>query len=321
MTVLRNAVTAHTSPQNAMQTRCPITLWPCPRQGTVPTPPRQYNSKLGHLMRSVEYQCTKRHTMMLEFSPMVGQLLKKRSILKWILLWHEGKVPDPWNLLCAARQQQLVNPLALSCSKIEHRLVACMQKIYQLQQQAPTLRKQHLQCCLSLACDCSDHTASKEIQEMIIKEAKPWQQCRINTQIKSLSGRSVVSVTVNTPTGDVTYMTREEVEQHTAHHLRWQFSLGQHAPLNKDHLYDDFGDLGTTNATLHLFDGSTCSPKGAILPHYITCKRLHTLRQCLQIHLFTNKQSPHRSLSHSGPLQRNPHPHPKVADTLDTVKQ
>ena len=65
----------------------------------------------------------------------------------------------------------MANPLQLTRSDIESRLVACMQKIYDLRQQSPHLRKQHLQWCLTRAQHKSDHIAKKEIQE-IIKNGK-----------------------------------------------------------------------------------------------------------------------------------------------------
>lgn len=130
----------------------------------------KYDAELSELMTNAERQSTKGHTMSKEYSPKVGQWLKKCMLLKWILRWHDGKVPDPRNLLRTARQQQLENPLSLTRSDIKGRLVACMQEIYRLRQQAPTLRKRHLQWCLSLAQERSDQTASEEIQEIIVNE-------------------------------------------------------------------------------------------------------------------------------------------------------
>ena len=99
----------------------------------------------------------------MEYSPTVGQWLKKRAVLKWILRWHDGKVPYPRNLIRTAQPQQIDDPLGLSRLEIECRLVACMHEIYQLRQQAPALRKRHLKWCLTLAKDRSDDTATKEI--------------------------------------------------------------------------------------------------------------------------------------------------------------
>lgn len=231
----------------------------------------KYDIELGELMRHAEKSCTKRHTTSMEFSPTVGQWLKKRAVLKWILRWHEGKVPDPRNLLRAARRLQIVEPLNLTRQEIESRLVACMQHIYDLRQQAPTLRKRHLQWCLNRAQKKSDHNASKEIQDIIKAEARRRQQRRINAQIKSRSGFAVTSVKVDTPAGEITYTSRDQIEQLTSHHLRQRFSLGQRAPLHRGSLFQDFGTLGNTEATEQLFNGTYEFPEGCDIAtmHYL----------------------------------------------------
>jgi hypothetical protein len=55
----------------------------------------KWDNKLGDFMASAEDQCAKFKSCHIEFSPTMGQWLKRRSILKWILRWHDGKVSDP----------------------------------------------------------------------------------------------------------------------------------------------------------------------------------------------------------------------------------
>ena len=197
----------------------------------------------------------------MEYSPTVGQWLKKRAVLKWILRWHDGKVPDPRNLIRTAQRQQIEDPLGLSRLEIESRLVACMHEIYQLRQQAPALRKRHLKWCLTLAKDRSDDTATKEIQAIIKNEAKRLQQRKINAQVKGQASRSVISITTNTPGGEEEFNSQEQVEHHTAQHLRQRFSLGQRAPLHRGTLHNDFGNLADTEASLQLFNGTYVFPR------------------------------------------------------------
>ena len=135
-----------------------------------------------------------------------------------------------------------------------------MHEIYQLRQQAPALRKRHLRWCLTLARDRADDTATKEIQEIIKNEAKRRQQRTINAQIKPRASRSVANITVDTPYGTQEYSSKEEVEYHTAQHLRQRFSLGQRAPLHHGTLHNDFGDLADTEATHRLFNGTYVFP-------------------------------------------------------------
>ena len=250
----------------------------------------KYDTELGEFMRHAEHRCTKRHTTNMEFSPTVGQWLRKRAVLKWILRWHDGKVPDPRNLLRAARRQQMANPLQLTRSDIESRLVACMQKIYDLRQQSPHLRKQHLQWCLTRAQHKSDHIATKEIQEIIKNEARRRQQQRINAQIKPRSGKSVISVTVDTPNGNITYTSKDLVELHTAQHLRQRFSLGKRAPLHHGSLYQDFGDLGITPATQQLFAGTYEFPEGCDTATMLYLQEAARIKNTLQ-HTPTTQQA------------------------------
>ncbi len=95
---------------------------------------------------------------------------------------------------------------------------------------------------------------------MINKEGRQRQQRRINAQIRPISGRSIVSVTVSTPSGDKTYNSRKQVETHIAQHLQQRFSLGQRAPLHQGQLHHDFGNLGITEATTQLFEGRYTFP-------------------------------------------------------------
>ena len=87
----------------------------------------KWDNELGDFMASAEDQCTKFKSCHIEFSPTVGQWLKRRSILKWILRWHDGKVPDPRNLVRAAERNQISDPLTPTSDEIEARLVASSQ--------------------------------------------------------------------------------------------------------------------------------------------------------------------------------------------------
>jgi hypothetical protein len=56
----------------------------------------KWDNELGDFMASAESQCTKFKSCQIEYSPTVGQWLKRRSILKWILRWYDGiRYPIP----------------------------------------------------------------------------------------------------------------------------------------------------------------------------------------------------------------------------------
>ena len=59
----------------------------------------KWDNEWGDFMSSAEDQCSKFKNCSIEYSLTVGLWIKRRSILKWLLLWHDGKVPDTRNLV------------------------------------------------------------------------------------------------------------------------------------------------------------------------------------------------------------------------------
>jgi hypothetical protein len=108
----------------------------------------KWDRVLGQFMSSAESACMPRKTDVYAFSPGINLILKRRKILKWVLRWHEGKVTDTRNLIRATRQNGIVEPLALSKPEVEARLFTCIEELQRLKQDAPSLRRQHLNSCL-----------------------------------------------------------------------------------------------------------------------------------------------------------------------------
>ncbi len=215
----------------------------------------KWDNELGDYMRNAESTCSHYKDGTIAFSPTVGQWLRKRSILKWILRWHEGKVPHTRNLLRAAKRMHINNPLELQKDEVEVRLVACIQELYNLRNQAPALRTKHLNWRLSLAKARKDETTAQEISRIMRKESMKRRQQRINRAIKDPKGRAVLQVNISTPSGPQILATQEEVEHHVQQNLQQRFSLGKRAPLHTGQFLEDFGVLGDTEATAQLFQG------------------------------------------------------------------
>ena len=148
----------------------------------------QWDTELGDYMRCAEQTCMTRSIGLIDYSPTVGQWLKQRAILKWILRWHEEKVPDIRNLLRAARCHQIENPLQLTKAEVEHRLIACINEAYALQTQAPSLRQKHLHWRLQLAKRQRGELATLEITRIIKNEARKRRQHCINKYVKEPKG-------------------------------------------------------------------------------------------------------------------------------------
>ena len=86
----------------------------------------KWDNELGDFMASAEHECNKLKSCAIEYSPTVGLWIKRRSILKWLLRWHDGKVPDSRNLVRAAERNGINNPLELTREEVEVHLVECI---------------------------------------------------------------------------------------------------------------------------------------------------------------------------------------------------
>jgi hypothetical protein len=73
-----------------------------------------------------------------------------------------------------ARRANITNPLSLSKAEVQARLQGCLHHLFQLKEQASTLRKKHLQWWLSVARDRGDEEATREILS-IVKNETSWQ--------------------------------------------------------------------------------------------------------------------------------------------------
>ena len=215
----------------------------------------KWDKELGDYMQSAENACSHYRDGSIEYSPTVGQWLRKRSVLKWILRWHDGKVPDTRNLLRAAKRLCIENPLDLNRQDIEARLVACLNELYQLKKDAPALRLKHLKWRLSTAKAWKDAETQQEICRIIISEARKRIQRTINRAIKDPKGRPVLHIDIDTPTGIQSVHSREDIERQIQLNLQQRFSLGKRAAFNHGSLLRDFGTLGYTEATQELFEG------------------------------------------------------------------
>ena len=122
----------------------------------------KWDTEVGELMWSAERNCNKFKSCASEYSPTVGQWIKRRSILPWILKWHDGKVPDTRNLCRTAHWAGIETPLTLTHGDVEARLQACLSELFQLKLQAPELQRKHLCWQLPLAQSQGDVITERE---------------------------------------------------------------------------------------------------------------------------------------------------------------
>lgn len=221
----------------------------------------KWDTELGNFMKHSEGGCTKFKSCAIEYSPTVGQWIRRRSVLKWILLWHDGKVPDPRNICRAARRLNIVDPLSLSKREIHDRLHSCIEHLFELKAQAPSLRRKHLNWQMKIAQQRGDEDTATEILCIIKNEASRRRQRNINRVVKDSRGRSVLQVQISSDGQDHTYSKQAEVETICGDHLGNRFSLGKRAPLAAPELQQEIGCLSDTDAARRIlendFDFST----------------------------------------------------------------
>lgn len=136
----------------------------------------KWDNELGQFMRSAEKFCTKFKGCAIEYSPTVGQWLRCRSVLQWLLRWHDGKVPDAWNLRRAARRVNITDPLSLSKPEVHAGLQGCLDHLFELRSKVLALRKKHLQWQLLVAKDCGDDVAAQKILHIVRNQARRQRQ-------------------------------------------------------------------------------------------------------------------------------------------------
>lgn len=208
----------------------------------------KWDKEFGDFMISAEKRCHKFKSCSLKYSPTIGQWLCQQAILKWILQWHDDKVPDTWNLRHAARHAKIENAFTLTCMEIEACLVACLQQLYHLRSQAPDLHWRHLQWWLFLECEWGDNNSAQEILQIVKNKAQKQHQQQINQVIKDARVWSALHVSIHTDTWEYHHTQQSDVEQTCATHLGSWFSLGRRTPIHTGQLAQDIGPLSDTEA-------------------------------------------------------------------------
>lgn len=176
-------------------------------------------------MRCAEKACGKYSNDIIKFSPTVGQGLCKCAVVKCILRWHDGKVPDVCNLLRASKQVAIETPLNLSRTDIEPWLVACISETYIVKHQSPALCNWYLKWYLSLAKEISDELGGRKIARIIANKKRRRQQWRINKVSKDSKAQSVLCKDIPTLNGTLSLDTQEPLKQSVQQNLQQCFSL------------------------------------------------------------------------------------------------
>jgi hypothetical protein len=219
----------------------------------------------------------------------------------------------------AERRANIANPLSLSKTEVQLRLHSCLEHLFELKAQAPTLRRKHLQWRLNLAKEQEDEEASTEILRIIKHEASRQRQRNINRVVKDTKGRSVLSVGVSTDEGNHTYTAQQVVEQVCGQHLGARFTLGSRAPLSATELRWEIGMLSDTDAAQRILDNSYTFSEEWDTATVDLLKASARLRlECGNYPHLTSDITP-QEYQDFGQEAKRQLPRPKAGDTLDTI--
>ncbi len=148
----------------------------------------------------------------IEFSPLVGILVRKLRAYRWIEHFKAGKPTNKKNLWRTCKRQQIPLPLFMMQEEVTERIHSFTKRLAELRKKAPKLHADHLASRLEVAQDKNKKIAVKGIMDMICREASHKQWRQISLTIRPQRGGAISRVTVPTELGDTTYSKREGVE-------------------------------------------------------------------------------------------------------------
>lgn len=220
-----------------------------------------FDRELGELMMAAEHKCTKFKRSHWECSPIVNLLIKRKLLLRWILRWHDGKVPNTCHLLRAAKIHSIEDALKIPRSEIEARLRHCIEELNDIRIRSPEMRQKFMRQLRQEAYDDGRSSDEEEISRIMKRESDRARQHRINLTVRDPKGRSVAKVQLNdpkeTPPDQADYRTREkDIVRECNERLSKRFQLGKRAPASHGDLGDDLGALADTEAARRIVAGT-----------------------------------------------------------------
>ncbi len=113
---------------------------------------------------------------------------------------------------------------------------------------------------VSSAEDTGNPNRTKEILEILQREAQKKRRNCINYLTHPPHGGAPLAIQVQTPTAVETHNTEEAIFEHAAEHLSLRFQLANSAPIYSSSLFEDINHLCNTQCTLDILDGSYAFP-------------------------------------------------------------
>ena len=171
----------------------------------------QWDREMSELMHSAEDASSKFKNNEIEFSPIVSLWLNRLRIYRHIRRFKLGAVPDPRNLFRACTRARLPQPREIKMEELDAREAVCINHLKTLKEQAPVLRRQHLQERLINAQKKEDDDAIRQIVRILQRESKQKEWRSIRSVTKPRTGVAAIAIKIRTPAGEVHHTTQEGV--------------------------------------------------------------------------------------------------------------
>jgi hypothetical protein len=107
----------------------------------------------------------------IEFSPLVGILVRNIRVYRWIEHFKAGKPCNKKNLWQTCKRQQIPLPPSLMQEEVTHNINEYTRKLADLRERSPKLREEHLALRLEVAWKKNKKIAVKGIINIICREA------------------------------------------------------------------------------------------------------------------------------------------------------
>jgi hypothetical protein len=207
-----------------------------------------------------EDDCNQFYDGSLDFCPEVQLWIKRRDLYQQLhsinRRLRRGLRVNVTHFARSCVVADIQDPFSLSDEEVQGRHEACLIRLHELGAVAPMLRMEHLSQRLYLARERGDWKAVRRIREIMTKERqrRSWRNVKWST--KPRRGGAPTAIKIKTAIGDVTYDTRQEVEEQAARKLTDRFKLARDAPISRGQLFDDIGYLGDTTSTRAILEGT-----------------------------------------------------------------
>eukprot|EP00984_Skeletonema_dohrnii_P010846 scaffold4257_cov80-Skeletonema_dohrnii-CCMP3373.AAC.1 len=161
----------------------------------------RWDNELRDYILAAEKRCRKFRMNHLPWSPVVGMWMRRLKLYKWLEAYCRGKVPDWRNLKRSCTRQGLRCPSSYTLDEVLLKIHSCMLNLEKERENAPKMRREHLQDRLDIARLRGDVASEQEIIRIIKREAEKAEYTRLRIFTGKPRSSPPVSVTITNSDG------------------------------------------------------------------------------------------------------------------------